>query len=158
MPVPPTGSIRLTAEVQELLREELRAFAAALPPGEVPAEHNAIATAVEAGELPDAVLGPLGTLLEVGLQTGHIRKLHRAPGEQALLRLFGLTPAGQAQAKATAEVNAALGQLEGQAIESLHVLTRVPGTHLLQIGTDACEITLRFSPDGVGVESVAVGV
>lgn len=151
-------SIPLTPELQELLREELAAFGAALPQGEVPSGHATLRAAVEAGELPDAVLEPLGALLEVGLQTGHIRKLHRAPGEQALLRLFGQTPAGQAQATATAEVNAALGRLDGQAIESLRVITRIPGTHLLAIGTDACEITLRFSPDGVAVESVAVGV
>ncbi|MGH2355453.1 MAG: hypothetical protein ACRDI2_00210 [Chloroflexota bacterium] len=150
--------VTLKPEEQELLREELLAFAASLPEGEAPARYAEVAAAVEAGELPDETLGPIGSLLEVGLQTGHGRRLHRAAGEQALLRLFGKTPAGQALAEATADVNKALQQLEGQTIETARVLTRVPGTHLLMLSTDACEITLRFSPDGVGVESIAVGV
>ena len=150
--------VKLKADEQELLREELAAFARLLPDEAARAPYDAVAAAVEAGELPDEALTPLGSLLEVGLQTGRIRKLHRASGEQALLRLFGKTPAGQALAEATAEVNQALAQLEGQEIESMRVHTRVPGSHLLMISTNACEITLRFTPDGVGVESIAVGV
>jgi hypothetical protein len=151
-------AITLGPEEQELLREELAAFGALLPDAAARARYDAAAAAVEAGELPDEALEPIGNLLEVGLQTGRIRKLHRAAGEQALLRLFGKTPAGQALAAATAEVNNALQQLDGQTIESVRVHTRVPGTHLLMISTDACEVTLRFAPDGVAVESIAVGV
>jgi hypothetical protein len=150
--------IQLKPDVQELLREELRAFAATLPEDERPEGFEALVAAVEAGELADEHLGAVGNLLEVGLQTGRIRHFHRAPGEQALLRLFGQTPNGQAHAKAVAEVNAALERLAGQEIESARVVMRVPGAYLLQISTDACEMTLRFTPDGPGVESVAIGV
>jgi hypothetical protein len=150
--------VQLKPDVQELLLEELRAFAASIPDQERPAGFGALQGAVEQGELPDSLLGPVGNLLEVGLQTGRIRQFHRAPGEQALLRLFAQTPNGQAHARAVAEVNSALERLAGQEVESVRVVMRVPGTYLLQIGTDACEITLRFSPDGAGVESVAVGV
>lgn len=145
--------VQLRPEVQELLREELQAFADALP-----GDYDALLAAVDAGELPDALLDPVGRLLEIGLQTGRIRKLHRAPGEQALLRLYGQTPAGKAQAQAIVDVNAALEQIAGQEIETVRVVARTPGTFLVQIGTDACEMTLRFSPDGAGVESVAVGI
>jgi hypothetical protein len=151
-------AVALKPDVQELLLEELKAFAASIPDQERPAGFGALQGAVEQGELPDSLLGPVGNLLEVGLQTGRIRQFHRAPGEQALLRLFAQTPNGQAHARAVAEVNSALERLAGQEVESLRVVMRVPGTYLLQIGTDACEITLRFTPDGAGVESVAVGV
>jgi hypothetical protein len=150
--------IQLTPDIQELLLEEVKAFGASIPPEERPAGFDTLQQAVQQGEIPDALLGPVGNLLEVGLQTGRIREFHRAPGEQALLRLYGQTPNGKAHAKAVSEVNAALEQLGGQEVESVRVVMRVPGTYLLQIGTDACEITLRFSPDGAGVESVAVGV
>jgi hypothetical protein len=150
--------IQLTPETQELLLEELKAFASTIPEGERPAGFDTLQQAVQQGQLPDSLLGPIGNLLEVGLQTGRIRQLHRASGEQALLRLYGQTPNGKAHAKAVSEVNAALEQLSGQEVESVRVVMRVPGTYLLLIGTDACEITLRFSPDGAGVESVAVGV
>jgi hypothetical protein len=151
-------AVALKPDVQELLLEELKAFAASVPDQERPAGFGALQGAVEQGELPDSLLGPVGNLLEVGLQTGRIRQFHRAPGEQALLRLFAQTPNGQAHARAVAEVNSALERLAGQEVESLRVVMRVPGSYLLQIGTDACEITLRFTPDGAGVESVAVGV
>jgi len=150
--------VTLKPDVQELLREELAAFVEALPADQVPAEYAAVAAAVEAGELPDEVLGPVGALLEVGLQTGRIRKVHRAAAEQSLLRLYGQTPAGKQQAQTIAEVNAALAQLEGQQIETVRVLMRIPGSYLLQINTADCEMTLRFTPDGAGVDSVAVGV
>ena len=151
-------TVSLKPDVQELLQEELRAFATAFPADERPAGFAELVAAVEAGELPDALLGPVGNLLEPGLQTGRIRHFHRASGEQALLRLFAQTPNGKAHATAVADVNAALARLAGQEIETVRVVMRTPGTYLLQIGTDDCEMTLRFTPDGTGVESVAVGV
>ena len=147
----------LKTDEQELLQEEVTAFLDLLT-DEARPRYAAIAESVRAGSLPDDALGPVGDLLEVGLQTGRIRKLHRASGEQALLRLFGKTPAGQAQAEQTADVNRALAQLAGQEIESARVITRIPGTHLLNLVTDGAEITLRFGPDGIAVESVALGL
>lgn len=149
--------IELSADERELLHEEVRDFLALLSDDARP-RYRALVSAVEEGVLPDDALAPVGDLLEVGLQTGRIRKLHRAPGEQTLLRLFGKTPAGKAQAEAAADVNRALGHLAGQEIESLRLLARVPGTYLLHIGTASCEITLRLGPDGAAVESVALGV
>ena len=151
-------SLTLKPEEQELLREEVAAFAAAAPSEEARAEYACLLAAFESGELPDAALGPLGQVLEVGLQTGRIRKIHRAVGEQTLLRLFHKTPAGAAHTQGINDLNAALAQLQGQAIESVRVLARVPGTYLLMISTDDIELTLRFAPDEAAVESVAVGV
>ncbi|HET6314892.1 MAG TPA: hypothetical protein VFG86_00435, partial [Chloroflexota bacterium] len=71
---------------------------------------------------------------------------------------FNQTPAGRAQAEQTADVNRALAQLDGQQIESVRLLTRVPGVFLLQIGTESLELTLRLGPDGAAVESVGVGI
>ena len=120
-------AVQLKPDVQELLLEELKAFAASIPDQERPAGFGALQGAVEQGELPNSLLGPVGNLLEVGLQTGRIRQFHRAPGEQALLRLFAQTPNGQAHARAVAEVNSALERLAGQEVESLRVVMRVPG-------------------------------
>jgi hypothetical protein len=148
--------VTLNSEQQELLSEEVKAFLALLS-AEARPRYEPLATAVEEGVLPDDTLEPVGTLLEAGLQTGRIRAMHRAPGEQVALRLFGQTPAGKALAELTADVNKALAQLAEQTIESIRVVTRVPGTYLLQITTDSHEMTLRFGPDGPGVESVALG-
>ncbi len=150
-------AIELKTEERELLQEEVSSFLALLTE-EGRTRYGTLADAVQTGTLPDEALGPVGDLLEVGLQTGRIRKLHRASGEQALLRVFGRTPAGQALTAQTADVNRALGELAGQEIESMRVLTRVPGTHLLQISTGEAELTLRFGPDGIAVESVALSL
>ncbi|HET6316318.1 MAG TPA: hypothetical protein VFG86_07665, partial [Chloroflexota bacterium] len=147
-------ALALKAEEQELLREEVSALIRALPDEPSPPPPDALAdvpyvgtstrlsvreryaplaAGIEAGELPDETLDAAGELLELGLQSGRIRRQHRANGEQALLRLFNQTPAGRAQAEQTADVNRALAQLDGQQIESVRLLTRVPGVFLLQI-------------------------
>ena len=151
-------ALTLKGEEQALLREEVAAFAGAVSDQETRTVYQALLSALEVGELSDEALLPLGELLEVGLQTGRVRKLHRASGEQALLHVFQKTPAGERRAAALAELNAALAQLDGQTIESVRALARGPGSYLLQISTDRCELTLRFTPDEAGVESVAVGV
>ena len=151
-------AIALKAEEQELLREEVGALIRALPEEVVRERYAPLAAGVEAGELPDETLEAAGELLELGLQSGRIRRQHRANGEQALLRLFNQTPAGRALSEQTADVNRALAQLDGQEIESVRLLTRVPGVFLLQIGTDSLELTLRLGPDGAAVESVGVGI
>jgi hypothetical protein len=150
--------VTLKPEERELLHEEIAAFAAATADTEAREEYSGLLAAVDSGELPDAALGLLGEVLEVGLQTGRIRKIHRAVGEQTLLRIFHKTPAGEAHTEALNHLNAALAQLQGQQIETVRALARLPGTYLLMISTNDCEMTLRFSPDGAGVESVAVGV
>ena len=150
-------SLVLKPEEQELLREEVAAFAAAA--GErARADYAALLSSIDAGDVPDACLPLLGELLEVGLQTGRIRKIHRAAGEQALLRLFHKTPAGEAHTRSLADLNRALEQLAGQEIETVRVVARTPGSYLVQVSTGECELTLRFTPDGAGVESVAIGV
>ena len=148
--------VELKPDEQELLQFEVGAFLPLLTDAAKP-RYEALSEAVDDGVLPDEALGPIGDLLEVGLQTGRIRKLHRAPGEQAVLRLFDKTPAGQARAQQTADLNRALGQLAGQTVESLRVITRVPGVHLLQVATDTCTLTVRFGPDGASIESVSLG-
>ena len=151
-------ALALRAEDQELLREEVGALLQALPDEVVRARYAPLAAGVEAGELPDETLDAAGELLELGLQSGRIRRQHRANGEQALLRLFNQTPAGRALTEQTAAVNTALAQLDGQEIENVRLLMRVPGVYLLQIGTDSLELTLRLGPDGAAVESVGVGL
>lgn len=151
-------ALALKAEEQELLQEEVAAFAAATRDPERRQQLEALTAMIDSGTLPDDALEPIGHLLEIGLQTGRIRRVHRAVGEQALLRLFDKTPAGEARAAALAEVNQALAELAGQEVESVRVLSRTPGTYLLMISTNACELVLRFDPDGAQIESVAIGV
>src|SRR5437867_3808941 len=105
--------LTLKGEERELLQEEVAAFVAAIPDADTRVAYQPLLDAIQGGEVPDAALDALGGILEVGLQTGRIRKIHRALGEQTLLRLYHKTPAGEAQTKGLADLDKALGQLEG---------------------------------------------
>lgn len=50
--------------------------------------------AVSQGEVPDELQSNLETLLDVGLESGRIRKVHTAHGEAAAERVYVRTPSG----------------------------------------------------------------
>src|SRR5687768_14210360 len=70
--------IALKTEEQELLREEVSALLQAFPDDAVRARYAGLADGVERGEVPDEALEATGELLELGLQSGRIRRQHRA--------------------------------------------------------------------------------
>ena len=150
--------MRINATEQELLIPEITLFARALHDPEARAPYEELRAAVEEGEVEDDLAGHLGTVLEVGLQSGRLRRFYGADGEQALARLFHRTPTGAALAEAARTVTEALAALHGQTIEDIRVSALGPGSYRLMIDTDRCQINLRFDRGGARVESVAVGV
>ena len=150
--------MRIGAIEQELLVEELGALGALLRQPETRARYAELRTAIEAGEVPDELLGHLGNVLELGLESGRVRKLYGADGEQALARVFQRTPAGAERAAAARAVSEALAGLRGQAIEDITVSATGPGSYGIVIDTDRCQITLKLDRSTARVENVAVGM
>ena len=150
--------MRISATEQELLVPEIALFARALHDPGARARYEELQGAVEEGEVEEELLGHLGNVLEVGLQSGRLRKFYGADGEQALARLFHRTPSGAALADGARAVTEAVGALKGQVIEEIRVSALGPGSYGLTIDTDRCEIVLRLDRSGVRVENVAVGV
>jgi hypothetical protein len=150
--------MRVSAVEQELLAPEIRSYAGALGDAGAREKYLVLLVAVEDGEVPDDLLGHLSNVLEVGLQSGRLRKFYGADGEQALARLFHRTPAGARLAATAQEVTTALEALHGQTIADIKIAAAGPGGYRLTIDTDRCEITVRLDRSGVDVENLAIGV
>lgn len=148
--------IELDAAAREWLQEEVQALLARLSTPEGRALYAALLSAIEAGHIPEALLGPLERLLELGLQTGRIRHRYGPQAEAALLRLYQKTPAGAAIAQTAEEANRALASLQGHAIQAIIFAPRGPGQYQLTIETDRCQITLETSREGIWVKSLEV--
>jgi hypothetical protein len=121
------------------------------------AEYDGLSRALAAGEVGDEHLGALQRVLELGLRTGRVRRIHGALAEAALVRVFQGTPKGQAAAQAAGEVNAALEALAGHALERLTLGVRGPGAYTLTLETGAATLTIEMGAAGVAIKDVSVG-
>lgn len=151
----------MSVRIEEAARDVLVAEAAALRERLTdPASRDgcvALAAAVADGEVDQTLVPALERLLDLGLRTGRVRRLHGPEAEAAVTRVFHATPAGQALGGAVAEVNHALAALRGQSLEGLTFGARGPGRYTLTIGTPAATLTLDVGPGGVAVRDVSVG-
>ena len=141
---------------RELLVEEAAGLRDGLRDSLARERYEALAAAAGEGAVPGHLVGALEDLLELGLETGRLRRRYTAEGEQALLRLYQRTSRGAAIQRATAEANAALEPLRGQELEAISFSARAPGSFGLTLQAARCRITLRIQRHGVWVESVEV--
>jgi len=143
-------------DAREVLLLEAAALRDAVADPITRAENDALARAVAAGEVAEEHLPALQRVLDLGLRTGRVRRIHGAHAEAALARVFHGTPRGRAAAAAAAEVNAALTALAGHALERLTVGLRGPGAFTLTVETAAATLTLEIGAAGVAVKDVSV--
>lgn len=152
-----SGVLTLTTEEQEIVQAELLALLPALS-GERRKAYQALADAVDKGEIPPDLQPLLEGLIRLALETGRARRLYRAEGERVLTDLFGRTPAGQNLTRGLREVNKALSILKGQTLTGVRVGIRTLGhfTVTLEVG-NGTSVTLAVRPDGVTIDSITVG-
>lgn len=150
-------SVPVDEAAREPLLLETAALREALTDVEARAHYDALSRAVAAGEVPDDLASPLERVLEIGLRTGRVRRLHGVHAEAALARVFHGTAKGRALGAAVGEVNTALGALAGQPLERLSVTAKGPGAYALTVETGAATLTLEIGPEGVAVKDVSVG-
>lgn len=152
------ANLTLSAIEQELVGGEVQAVANMQRDAAAKQRFTELAEYVEAGSVPAERLSQLSTILEIGLQSGRIRRLHGPDGEQAIGRVYQRTPSGIAAAQAAAKVSAALRALIGQTIDDIRVSALGPGSYSLLIDTTECQITVRLDRTGVDVDSVGIGI
>lgn len=150
--------LRLSAAEQELVEAEIRAFAGSLPDPASRARYLDLATLVADGVVGDEQIGPLATILEIGLQTGRLRRVYGADGEMALGRIFQRTPRGAAVTAEAAAVTTALEALRGHTIDDIRVTALGPGSYSVLVDTRQCQLTIRLDRGGVRVDSVSLGL
>jgi hypothetical protein len=141
---------------QELLVEETKALLGQLTNGAHRAQYLALLEGLQAGDVPEPALDPLAALLEMGLQTGRLKRRYTAEGEQALLRIYHKTPQGAAVVKSTNETNRALEALVGQVVQSIAFSARSPGVYGLTLETDQGHFSLRIQREGVWLDNVEI--
>jgi hypothetical protein len=150
--------MRIGATEQELLTQEINDLTRLLRDPLARARYGELAETIREGDVPEELLGHLGNVLELGLQSGRLRALYGADGEQILTRLYHRTPTGATLQDEAKSVSHALSGLQAQTIEEIRVSALGPGSYGVMIDTDRCQINIRLDRAGVRVESLAIGV
>jgi hypothetical protein len=144
-------SLELRPAEAEVLALDARAFAAAIgDPATRERYLRLAAAAVDEGSIPEPLVAPLETMLELLFEKGR-------PSNRAVLQaLYARTPRGQQQSAAAREVNKALRTLRGQKLEDVR-LTAGPSQHTLVLETDRVRLTLELDRAGARVASLETG-
>ena len=149
--------MKLSDDERELLMTEVAQALDQVRTPEMRVSLGELLTAVDLGEVPEELYDPLQNLLEIGLESGRIRNIHKAPGETAARRLFGRTPRGEALKTTAAEVNEALSALRGQKLQDLGITADAPGVYSLFLETEEGTVLVRLDRTGVSLRSVELG-
>jgi hypothetical protein len=142
--------LKLEPSEADVLAGEAAAFARVLPDDSARARYVALASAAAAGDVPDELIAPLETMLELVFEKGQ-------PSNRAVLQsVYGKTPRGRQQTLAARDVNEALKTLRGQTLESMR-LSAGPSRHTLVVETDRVRLTLELDSAGARVASLETG-
>ena len=150
-------ALTLSDDEREVLLTEVQQALDQVRAPELRVRYGELLSSVDAGAVDAELLEPLQTLLEVGLESGRIRRVHLAHGEMAARAVFQRTPKGRALQAGAAEVNQALSGLRDQTIEEVRVAATGPGSFSLTLTTDEGTVLLQFGRSGVSLKSLEVG-
>jgi hypothetical protein len=143
--------VQLEAAESDVVSREAAAFARALPDPAARARYEQLAAAASAGEVPDELVAPLETMLELLFNTG------RVANRAVLQSVFARTPRGKHLSTAAREVNRALATLHGQTLAEVRLSSVGPSLQSLVIETDRCRLTLEIDRDGARIASLEAG-
>jgi hypothetical protein len=142
--------LKLEPGEAEVLALDARAFAQALADPTARVRFEQLATAALSGDVPDELIPPLETMLELLFEKGR-------PSNRAILQsVYAKTPRGKQQTVAAREVNKALRTLRGQTLEDVRI-TAGPSKHTLIVETDRVRLTLELDSAGARVSSLETG-
>ena len=148
--------VELDEQERELVAAEIDAILPAL--ADERAERLAVLREqVDAGHVDPDRADALAGVVELALQTGRARQRYTAEGERVLTALLRRTPRGRELTSQLAEVNRALEALTDSRLTGLRVGMRTVGHFTVTISTEGARLTLAVRPDGVSVDSIAVG-
>ena len=154
----PPEILTLDSLQRDLLIPQIQAFLDATSDADARESYGALKAAVESMAVSTQHQARLGTIVEVALQSGRIRRLFGPGAELSLNALFQKTPRGREIARSLQELNTALSNLKGDTVEEVSAAMRGPGSWALTVKTTACQLVIRFERDGVRVESLEVAL
>jgi len=150
------SAVTLKGEAREVARAEAQAVLAHVRDEERRSRLADLVAALNDGKVDGDEAQALSELLELGLQTGRIRALYGPEGEQALLQVYRRLPRGRELGEAAREVTEALAALEGRPIERLSVQAVGPGAHVVTIGAEGLELSIRLDRQGARLATVGI--
>lgn len=153
-----TKDLVLTIAERELVAPEIRLIAQFQPDADARRRHEELATLVETGVVPADRVDGLSLILEIGLESGRVRRVYGPEGEGAIGKIYQRTPRGARANAMASDVTRALAALRGQQIDDLKVTALGPGAYSILVDTRQCQLTIRLDRAGVRVDSLAVGV
>jgi hypothetical protein len=143
--------LQLAPAEAEVVSVEASAFARALPDPNARARYESLAVAAAAGELPENLVAPLETMLELLFERGRV-------SNRALLQaVYGKTPRGRQEAAAFRELNRALESLRDQRLLDLRVASAGPAQQTLTLETDRVKVQLEFDRKGARITALEGG-
>ena len=154
----PQELLKIDTLQRDLLIPQIQAFIDATSDVAARDSYGALKSAVEAMEIPPEHQARLGTIVEVALQSGRIRRLFGPGAELSLNALFQKTPRGREIAQSLRDLNSALARLKDDTVEEMTAALRGPGAWALTVKTSGCQIVIRFEREGVRVESLEVAL
>ena len=143
--------MQLESAEAETVGAEAAAFARALADPDARGRYSRLAEAAAAGEIPDELVAPLETMLELLFDTG------RVANRAVLQSVFAKTPRGRHLSAAAREVSRALQTLRAQTLIDVRLSTGGPSLHSLVLETDRCRLTLEIDRDGARIASLEAG-
>src|SRR5260370_1422868 len=143
--------LKLDALQRDVLLPQIEAFINAVNDPGSRESYRALKDAVVRMEVPPEHSERLGSIIELALTSGRIRKLFGPGAEVSLSSLFQQTSHGREVAEAIASVNRALLELKGQQVEQIRVSQPRPGSYAMTVGTDRCQLVIRFEPTGIRI-------
>jgi hypothetical protein len=142
--------LKLEPGEAEVLALDARAFAQAVADPTARVRFEQLALAASGGDVPDVLLPPLQTMLELIFEKGR-------PSNRAVLQaVYAKTPRGKQQTIAAREVNKALRTLRGHTLQDVRI-TAGPSKHTLIVETDRVRLTLELDSAGARVSSLETG-
>ena len=154
----PAEILTLDSLQRDLLIPQIQAFLDATSDADARESYGALKAAVESMAVSSEHQARLGTIVEVALQSGRIRRLFGPGAELSLKALFQKTPRGREIARSLQELNTALSNLKGDTVEEVSAAMRGPGSWALTVKTSRCQMVIRFERDGVRVETLEVAL
>ena len=153
---PAAPAVEIRPSEREAVAVFARAYAEALPADRA-TPYLTLAESAEAGTVPAELAGVLERVCRVALESGKARELGRAEAERTLLAVFRRTPNGARVEAELDALNRALDSVTSRRLRSIRASSRLPGRYVLSLDLEGCSVSIGLGPEGLVVESLAVG-
>jgi hypothetical protein len=152
------GALTLDEFERSIVVPRIQSFIDAATDADARATFTELREAAANGAVAAHLQSRLGSVIDVALASGVVRREAGPAAANALAALYRRTPQGRQIGASLDSINNALGALAGHTIEAIGVTMRAPGVYALKLRTGQVEIVISLAPSGAAVESLEVAI